>query len=265
MQPRLLPTLDNARSKNEFLQLTDGSNSVDNLPSLDDRDTSGHDSSDGEPDSKLPKLDDYEMAMTAMDVPRSYTEAMSSPELAKWKEGVRREIRSHIQNHTWDLIKRPRGIKVIGKNGYSRLNMTKMEMSHGYLQTNGIDYSHTYSFVASMNMIRVFLAVCCQRRLLLQQFDIETILLNEDVYMEPPQGIRVPDGMVCKLRRSLYGLKQAGAVWFRTIRTVFMKVGFSQCRVDPCLFVHCGEVDLKDLALEYPERSDLDVIESDVM
>ncbi|POM60420.1 Reverse transcriptase, RNA-dependent DNA polymerase domain containing hypothetical protein [Phytophthora palmivora] len=222
--------MDNARSNNEFLQLTDGSNSVDNLPSLDDRDTSGHDSSDGEQNSKLPRMDDYEMVMTTMEVPRSYNEAMSLPELAKWKKGVRREIRSHIQNHTWDLIKRPRGIKVIGNKWVFVLkydengNITQYKSRHvalGYFQNHGIDYSHAYSSVASMNTIRVFLA----------------LFLTEFLKKMCPQGVRVPDGIVCKLRRSLYGLNPSAAVWFRTIRTVFMKVGFSRCRADPCLFV----------------------------
>ncbi|GMF37522.1 unnamed protein product [Phytophthora lilii] len=87
----------------------------------------------------------------------------------------------------------------------------------------------------------MFLAVCCNLGLIIRQFDVETAFLNgdleEDVYMAPPLGIDIPEGMVCKLRRSLYGLKQAAAVWFKKIRSVFISMGFVQCRADPCLFV----------------------------
>ncbi|KAE8905659.1 hypothetical protein PF005_g6121 [Phytophthora fragariae] len=63
------------------------------------------------------------------------------------------------------------------------------------------------------------------------------------MYMAVPQGVRADGGMVCKLRRSLYGLKQATDVWFKTIRAAFVEMGFVQCRADPCLFVRLGKND----------------------
>ncbi|CAI5734626.1 unnamed protein product [Peronospora farinosa] len=75
----------------------------------------------------------------------------------------------------------------------------------------------------------------------IRQFDVETAFLNgdleEDVYMEAPYGIEIAPGMVRKLRRSLYGLKQAAAVWHKKICSVFSAMGFEQCRADTCLFV----------------------------
>jgi hypothetical protein len=62
-----------------------------------------------------------------------------------------------------------------------------------------------------MNTIRVLLSVSCRRKLLVRQFDIDTAFLNgdldEDVYMEAPEGVPAPSDNVCKLQRSLYGLK----------------------------------------------------------
>lgn len=111
----------------------------------------------------------------------------------------------------------------------------------GFLQTYRIDYSETYSPIASLNTVRVFLAVCCSRNYVVKQYDIETAFLNrdldEEVYMAVPSGIKTSDGMVCRLRRSLYGLKQAAAVWYKKIREVFLRMGFQQCGADVCLFV----------------------------
>ncbi|GMF31110.1 unnamed protein product [Phytophthora fragariaefolia] len=159
---------------------------------------------------------------------------------------------SHVRNHTWDLLRRPHSAKVIG---------CKWEFAHKFDKKGnivrykgrlvalgclrGVDYYYTYSPVASSNTVRVFLAVCCSMRLKIRQFDIETAFLNgtldEDVYMAVPQGVRADGGLVCKLRRSLYGLKQAAAVWFKTIRAAFIDMGFVQCRADPYLFVRTGK------------------------
>ncbi|KAE9090712.1 Copia protein [Phytophthora fragariae] len=208
----------------------------------------------GEPDPKRPRLDEYEIALAATDVPGSYREAMSSPEAKQWKEAVRREIRAHIRNHTWDTVRHPHGVKVIGCkwvfaykfDEHGNIVRYKARLvALGCLQTRGVDYYYTYSPVASTNTIRVFLSVCCNKRLKIRQFDIETAFLNgtldEDVYMAVPQGVRADGGMVCKLRRSLYGLKQAAAVWFKTIRAAFVAMGFVQCRADPCFFVRLGK------------------------
>jgi hypothetical protein len=71
---------------------------------------------------------------------------------------------------------------------------------------------------------------------------VDTAFLNgkleEDIYMWPPEGVTSRDGEVCKLNRSLYGLKQAAATWYKTISDVFVKhLGFKQCASDSCIFV----------------------------
>jgi hypothetical protein len=94
--------------------------------------------------------------------------------------------------------------------------------------------------------LQVFLAICCQHRYHIGQVDIDTAFLNgslkELVYMRPPPGIRVPDGMVYRLLRSRYGLKQAAAVWYDTIAGVFEKaMGFRRCVSDACMFIKRGK------------------------
>jgi hypothetical protein len=62
--------------------------------------------------------------------------------------------------------------------------------------------------------------------------------LREDVYMRPPPGYSVPEGMIYHLRRSLYGLKQAPRAWFQHFASVVTVAGFSTSAHDPALFVH---------------------------
>ncbi|GMF37440.1 unnamed protein product [Phytophthora fragariaefolia] len=145
------------------------------------------DEGDGEPDPKCPRLHEYEIALAATDVPSSYKAAMASPEAKHWKEDIWQEIRSHVRNHTWDLLRRPHSSKVIGckwvfahkfdeKGNIVRYKARLVAL--GCLQTRGVDYFYTYSPVASSNTVRVFLAVCCSMRLEIRQFDIETAFLN---------------------------------------------------------------------------------------
>jgi hypothetical protein len=81
----------------------------------------------------------------------------------------------------------------------------------------------------------------------ISQLDVKNAFLNgelrEYVYMRPPPGYSVPEGMVCHLRRSLYGLKRAPRAWFQRFASVVTAAGFSVSAHDPALFVHmspCG-------------------------
>ena len=56
--------------------------------------------------------------------------------------------------------------------------------------------------------------------------------------MQPPPGYFVPDGMVCRLQRSLYGLIQAPRAWFERFASVVTAAGFSASAHDPTLFIH---------------------------
>lgn len=127
-----------------------------------------NDLSDGfnEPAPKLPRLDEYEIDLAATDVPSSYTEAIGSSEATQWKEAVRNEIKSHVRNHTWDLLCCPYGAKIIGcKRVFAHKfdkkgNIVRYKarlVALGCSQTRNVDYFYTYSPVASLNIIRVFL------------------------------------------------------------------------------------------------------------
>jgi hypothetical protein len=76
----------------------------------------------------------------------------------------------------------------------------------------------------------------------ISQLDVKNVFLNgelrKDVYMRPPPGYSVPEGMICHLRRSLYDLNQTPRGWFQRFASVVTAVGFSASAHDPALFVH---------------------------
>jgi hypothetical protein len=93
-----------------------------------------------------------------------------------------------------------------------------------------------------MTTIHTLLAVAFVQGWSISQFDVKNAFLNgelhEDIYMHPPPGYSVPEGMVCHLRRSLYGLNQAPQAWFQHFASVVTTAGFSANAHDLALFVH---------------------------
>ncbi|KAA0064303.1 Retrovirus-related Pol polyprotein from transposon TNT 1-94 [Cucumis melo var. makuwa] len=100
-------------------------------------------------------------------------------------------------------------------------------VAKGFTQTYGIDYSETFSPVAKLNTVRVLLFVVVNKDLPLYQLDVKNAFLNgdlvEEVYMSPPPRFEAQFGQqVCKLQKSLYGLKQSPRAWFGRFPLAFI-------------------------------------------
>ena len=102
--------------------------------------------------------------------------------------------------------------------------------------------------------VRTVIALAVQQDLNLHQMDITTAFLNgeleEEVYMQQPEGF-VASGqeqLVCKLKRSIYGLKQSPRCWNHVLDDQLKVMGFKQTANDPCLYV-ASEGDLFFIAV----------------
>ena len=94
-------------------------------------------------------------------------------------------------------------------------------IAKGYTQKDGIDYKETFSPVSKKDSLKIIMALVAQYDLKLHQMDVKTAFLNgdieEEIYMDQPEGFSMDgkDHMVCKLKKSIYGLKQASRQWYR--------------------------------------------------
>lgn len=104
-----------------------------------------------------------------------------------------------------------------------------------------IDYKETFSPTTRYDSIRIILSLAARENYELQQFDVKTAFLHgellEDVYMEVPEGVQAEPGKICKLLKSLYGLKQASRCWNRKFSSFLTTYGFEMCPSDNCVFV----------------------------
>ncbi|RVX05223.1 Retrovirus-related Pol polyprotein from transposon RE1 [Vitis vinifera] len=117
-------------------------------------------------------------------------------------------------------------------------------VAKGYTQVYGFDYGDTFSPVAKIAYVRLLLSMAAMRSWPLYQLDIKNVFLHgdlaEEVYMEQPPGFvaQGESGLVCRLRRSLYGLKQSPRAWFSRFSSVVQEFGMFRSTADHSVFYH---------------------------
>ena len=184
--------------------------------------------------------------------PVSLREALQSKNAQEWKQAADVEYSALVENKTWDLVDLPTGCQVIGCRWLFKVKHTSTGeiekfkgrlVAKGYAQRYGIDYVETFSQVVKFSTIRALLAYAVENDMKIHQMDVITAFLNgdlnEDIYMEQPEGYAVKgkEHLVCKLRKSLYGLKQSPRCWNAKFSDHMHKAGFEQSQADSCVFV----------------------------
>ncbi|KAE8258495.1 hypothetical protein A4X13_0g1659 [Tilletia indica] len=188
------------------------------------------------------------------DDPWSVTEATRRPDRQLWLEAMQKELRSHGERGTWEVVTVPLGANLISakwvfrvkRNGDASIQKYKARLvARGFTQVQGVDYDETFAPTSRLQILRLFCALVAVLDMDLHQIDFETAYLNanltHDIYMLPPEGVELMPQQVLKLRRALYGLKQSAHDWYAVLRDSLKKIGFEQCALDPTIYVRNGE------------------------
>ena len=154
--------------------------------------------------------------------PITYMDAMQRLDSEKWLGAIQFEMESMMVNNMWTQVDPPKGIKLIGCkwifkrkwNGDGKMETYKARLvAKGYHQYYGIDYDETFSPVAMLKSIQIILAITAYLDYEIWQMDVKITFLNgeldEEMYMIQSKGFTSSyESKVCKLQRSIYGLKQ---------------------------------------------------------
>lgn len=189
-------------------------------------------------------------------VPATYQEAVGGEDATQWAIAIEEELRAHKENRTWSVVPRTPSMKTIDSKWVFKIKTDPEKTSkhfkarlcaRGFMQRHGIDYNETFAPVR-YDSLRVLLAIATQDDLELMQFDVRTAFLygeiDEDIYMEVPEGLIVGEDsaeeearVVCKLEKSIYGLKQSPRCWNQKFTTFLHEFEFRECEADKCVFV----------------------------
>ena len=176
-------------------------------------------------------------------------EAMSSSNSIGWQQTIQDKYDSLMKKQTWELVKLPQDWKTIKckwifchkLNNDGKVEQLKAWLvAKGYLQTYGIDYLETYALVAKLALLQLLISLAVKCNLKIHQMDIKSAFLagdlNEVIYMAQPDGFIVEGGLVCKLIKSLYGLKQSPQQWNNKIHWFLVSIGFIRTNADHCVY-----------------------------
>ncbi|XP_071920664.1 uncharacterized protein [Coffea arabica] len=199
-------------------------------------------------DNLSPKYRAITTEISKLVIPRNIKEALDDQ---NWKSAVFEEMEALRKNDTWDVVELPREKKIVGckwvftvkSKADGTVERYKARLvAKGFTQTHGIDYQETFAPVAKINSIRVLLSLAINANWPLYQLDVKNAFLNGDlekeVFMSLPPGFvdKYGVGKVCKLKKSLYGLKQSPRAWFERFNKAVQKFGFLQSQADHTLF-----------------------------
>ncbi|WVZ53157.1 hypothetical protein U9M48_004138 [Paspalum notatum var. saurae] len=182
--------------------------------------------------------------------PSSLQEALASP---GWKKAMDDEYLALIRNETWDLIPPKPGINLIDSRWVYKVKrkadgsverLKARLVAKGFKQRFGTDYGDTYSPVIKPSTVRIILSLAVTQGWSMKQIDIQNAFLHgvleEEVYMKQPPGFEDPQkpiNFICRLKKAIYGLKQAPKAWYSRLTSKLHDLGFKSSVADTSLLI----------------------------
>ena len=198
--------------------------------------------------------------VTDVDIPKTYTEAINSPQSAEWKAAMDEEIHSLTENNTYEVCELPAGKQSVGGRWVYATKIGKEDsirykarwVAKGFTQQYGSDYLETFAPTCKITTVRTVMQIAAEKNLILHQMDVKTAYLNApidfEIYMDQPKGY-VQNNGTCKLNKSLYGLKQSGRNWNLLLHEFFTSNKLIQSKYDPCVYTYRNGSDLAYILL----------------
>ena len=198
---------------------------------------------------------------TDLTVPRGYVAAMKGEHADYWREAVHREWSGIMANDSLDFVRRshmPPGANLMNSHYVFDIkprpdgSVEKFKarlVADGNTQKYGIDFEQVFATVVRMASIRIVLSIAALNDWGIWQLDIRQAFLQADVqeelYMRMPPNLPSRDEagneLVCKLKKSLYGLKQAAREWADVLATTLIRFGFRRGTIDTCVYRYDGD------------------------
>jgi hypothetical protein len=182
-------------------------------------------------------------------IPSSVRAALTDP---NWRAAMEDEYGALMSNGTWELVFRPRGSNVItGKWIFTQklraddsFDRSKARwVLKSFTQCPNVDYDETFNPVVKPATVRTVLSIAVSRDWPIQKLNVKHAFLHgtltEIVYCIQPTGFADPahPDLLCRLKKSLYGLKQVPCAWYSRFASFLLSLGFAEAKSNTSLFV----------------------------
>jgi hypothetical protein len=195
-----------------------------------------------------------ELLMMGIEIPDTYTGSQQLKEAENWHEATILEFDQVADQGTYEIVDIPDGVSVIPSkivydvklNNENEVKKYKARwVAGGHRQKQGVNYDQTFAAVARMKSFRLIVALSVLLGWKVTQLDVSNAFLHgtlkEEVYMSPPRDFfKLPPGKCLKLKKCLYGFKQASREWNLKLKQVLAVQNFFPLKSDPCVFKHSG-------------------------
>lgn len=183
--------------------------------------------------------------------PATYAQALAGEHSEQWQQAMDDEMASLLSLGTWELATLPAGARAlpvkwvykVKRDPKGNLERFKARLVvKGFAQRPGIDFQEVFAPVSKHTTFRALLSNVAKHDLHLHHLDVKTAFLNgvleEELWMMQPEGYQQDDkSLACKLKKTLYGLKQSPRCWNNRLKDELELYGFVQSVADPGLFV----------------------------
>ncbi|MBW0538332.1 hypothetical protein O181_078047 [Austropuccinia psidii MF-1] len=183
--------------------------------------------------------------------PTHYRDIINSPEQDSWLLAVKEELSSMNEQDVFDVIEMRDALRMVKTEDIlsTRWVFTKKHhpdrfkarlVARGFRQTKDINFSETFAPTPTFGALRLLLAISCDRKWPIRTFDVKVAFLHSlidmPVYVWPPQGMAIDKFKVLKLKKALYGTKQAARCWWLHLTGILRNIGFSPNDEDPSTY-----------------------------
>ncbi|MGQ3285961.1 reverse transcriptase domain-containing protein, partial [Bosea sp. (in: a-proteobacteria)] len=190
-----------------------------------------------------------QLPAAAVPIPHTILEARASALAEQWAVATDAEMESLHGHRTWELVEPPQGCRpldnrwVFSVKEDSQGHIARLKarlVVKGFMQREGVDFTELHAPVSKHATVRALLATAAAWDMDLEHLDVKTAFLNgyldEEIYMKQPAGYEDGSARVCRLKRALYGLRQAPRAWHARLKAELEQLGFAASAADSCLF-----------------------------
>ncbi|GKE33096.1 retrovirus-related pol polyprotein from transposon TNT 1-94 [Tanacetum coccineum] len=186
----------------------------------------------------------YDAFLTSIE-PKTNKDALTQ---SCWIKAMQEELHEFECLEVWELVPRLDKVMVITLKWIYKVKLDELGgilknkarlVAREYRQEEGINFEESFSPVARLEAVRIFLAFVAHMNMIVYQMDVKTAFLNgilrEEVYVSQPDRFMDPDNPnhVYRLKKAIYGLKLAPRTWYDLLSSFLLSQGFSKGTVDP--------------------------------